>query len=145
MDSVAGVDSKRSEVELQMNLVIQVTFSLAVAMTEEGEFFGEQAKVGMLVLLPSRRIITWFHVAKYSLVSPRMIFPGLLASGLTKTSKFSANKTSDTQKHEDVVDAFLDIFYDFPVTVYGSRAAVREISKRNFDSLMRNAVARYNR
>lgn len=127
-----------------MNLVIQVTFSLAVAMTDEGEFFGEQAKVGMLVLLPSRRIITWFHVAKCPAVSPNMIFPGLLASGLRMTTGFNSQKKYENPKHEDVVDAFLDIFYDFPVAVYGSRATVREIPKRHFEFLMRSAVERFN-
>lgn len=128
-----------------MHFVIQLKFSLAVTMTEEGEFFGEQAKVGMLVSLPSRRIITWFHVAKCPAVLPSMIFPGLLASGLKKTTGFNSQKKSEIQKHEDVVDVFLDIFYDFPVAAYGSRSTVREIPKRNFDSLMRRAVARYNR
>lgn len=102
----------------------------------------------MFVSFPSRRILAWFHAAerlRSKVGTLRLILPGLLPSSLTKLMWINAHGLTETQRTADVVDAFMELFYDLPVSVYGSQAIVRNIGRPIFHSLMNNAVTRYNR
>lgn len=102
----------------------------------------------MFVSFPSRRILDWFHAAdrlRDKVGTLRLILPGVLPSCLTKLVWINAHGLTEMQRTADVVDAFMELFYDYPVSVYGSQAVVRYIARPIFDSLMNNTVARYNR
>jgi hypothetical protein len=131
-----------------LQLVTQVRFSLPFAVTEDGGVLGAQADVGMFVSFPSRKILAWFHATdrlRDKIGTLRLMLPGPLPSCLTKLVWINAHSLTQTQQTADLVDAFMEFLYDFPVTVYGSQAVVRYIARPVFDSLMNNAVARYNR
>ncbi|ENB9663477.1 MULTISPECIES: hypothetical protein [Pseudomonas] len=131
-----------------LQFVTQVRFSMPFAVTQDGAVFGPKADVGMFVLFPSRKILAWFHAndrLRNKVGTLRLMLSGPLSSCVTKLVWINAHGLTETQQTADVVDAFMDLFYDYPASVYGSQAVVRYIARPAFDSLMNKALARYNR
>ncbi|QVI83404.1 hypothetical protein [Pseudomonas viridiflava] len=128
--------------------VTQVRFSLPLAVTENGAVFGAQANLGMFVSFPSRRILAWFHAAerlKTKEGTQRLMLPGPVPSFVTKLVWINAHGLTETHRTADLIDAFMELFYDYPVSVYGSQALVRHIPRPVFDLLVNDTVFRYNR
>lgn len=128
--------------------VTQVRFSLPLAVSDNGAVFGAQANLGMFVSFPSRRILAWFHAAerlKSKEGTLRLMLPGPVPSSVTKPVWINAHGLTETHRTADLIDTFMELFYDYPVSVYGSQALVRHIPRPVFDLLMNDTVARYNR
>ncbi|WP_236171778.1 hypothetical protein [Pseudomonas qingdaonensis] len=131
-----------------LQFVTQIRFCIPIAVTEDGAAFGPQADLGMFVSFPSRKILAWFHASdrlRSKVGTVRLMLPGPLPSCLTNLRWINAHGLTETQRTADVVDALMEFFYDYPVSVYGTQAVVRYIARPVFDSLFNNAVARYNR
>lgn len=136
------------ESNMQIQFVTQLRLSLALSVVENRVPFGAQATIGMFVSFPSKKILAWFHAVDSDKGRMRLSKRILAGSKMSDFSKMVWSNHRNSIKAPQILavaDAFMDVFYDYPVKVYRSQAIVRDIPKPFFNSLMMSAVDRYNR